>query len=70
MELIKTEFILGSHKMTYKETQGKEHFMRNVKAGSVVVFDGRIFHRARKHSCSVDREIIYLVFHRDWYKDV
>ena len=40
------------------------------KAGSVVVFDGRMFHRACAHPSAHPRKMIYLVFHRDWYVDV
>lgn len=66
----RTEFIVGSHRLTYNEAQGNEWVKIDVKSGSVVVFDGRIFHRASAHPSNHPRQIIYLVFHRDWYVDV
>ena len=66
----RTEFIVGSHRLTYKEAMGNERVKHDVKAGSVVVFDGRMFHRACAHPSSHPRQMIYLVFHRDWYVDV
>ena len=66
----RTEFIVGSHHLTYKEAVGNDRVKHDVKAGSVVVFDGRMFHRACAHPSNEPRQIIYLVFHRDWYVDV
>ena len=66
----RTEFISGSHRLTYKEAKGNDKVKHDVKAGSVVVFDGRMFHRACAHPSTHPRQMIYLVFHRDWYVDV
>ena len=66
----RTEFIQGSHRLTWNEAKGKEWVKHNVKAGSIVVFDGRMFHRACAHPSNHPRQMIYLVFHRDWYVDV
>jgi len=66
----RTEFITGSHRLTYKEARDQPHDKHDVKAGSIVVFDGRMFHRACAHPSSHPRKMIYLVFHRDWYVDV
>lgn len=66
----RTEFIVGSHRLTYAETQNQPHEKNDVKAGSIVVFDGRMIHRACKHPSQHPRQMIYLVFHRDWYVDV
>merc|ERR1719419_1531828 len=65
-----TEFIVGSNKLTYKEAKGNLKVKNDVRAGSVVVFDGRTFHRACRHPSDHPRQMIYLVFHRDWYVDV
>ena len=66
----RTEFIVGSHRLTYEEAKDKEWIKHDVKAGSLVVFDGRMFHRACAHPSNHPRQMIYLVFHRDWYVDV
>ena len=66
----RTEFIVGSHHLTYKEAMGNHRVKHDVKAGSVVVFDGRMFHRACAHPSDEPRQMIYLVFHRNWYVDV
>ena len=66
----RTEFIHGSHCLTYQEAKDNERVKHDVEAGSVLVFDGRIFHRGCAHPSSTPRQIIYLVFHRDWYVDV
>ena len=66
----RTEFLVGSHCLTYNEAKDNERVQNDVKAGSVVVFDGRMLHRAMAHPSSVHRQMIYLVFHRDWYVDV
>ena len=36
----------------------------DVKAGSAVLFDGRMLHRACAHPSTHPRQMIYLVFHR------
>ena len=66
----RTEFIVGSHRLTYEEAKDKDWVKHDVKAGSLVVFDGRMFHRACAHPSNHPRQMIYLVFHRDWYVDV
>ena len=66
----RTEFIVGSHQLTYDEAKNEQRAKNDVKAGSVIVFDGRMFHRACAHPSDQARQMIYLVFHRDWYVDV
>ena len=66
----RTELIVGSHRLTYKEATENDRVKQDVKAGSVVVFDGRMLHRACAHPSDHPRQMIYLVFHRDWYVDV
>jgi len=66
----RTEFMVGSHKCTYADCKNTDRVKHDVKAGSVVVFDGRLFHRACAHPSDRPRQMIYLVFHRDWYVDV
>ena len=66
----RTEFLVGSHHQTYHEAKDNQRVKHDVKAGSMVVFDGRIMHRACAHPSDHPRQMIYLVFHRDWYVDV
>ena len=65
-----TEFIKGSHNLTYQEAKNNELVKLDVESGSILVFDGRMFHRACAHPSTTPRQMIYLVFHRDWYVDV
>ena len=66
----RTEFLVGSHHQTYAEAKDNPRVKHDVKAGSMVVFDGRMMHRACAHPSDHPRQMIYLVFHRDWYVDV
>jgi len=66
----RTEFLVGSHHHTYNEAKGFDKVKHDVKAGSAVLFDGRMLHRACAHPSTHPRQMIYLVFHRDWYVDV
>jgi len=66
----RTEFLVGSHRHTYAESKGFDKEKHDVKAGSAVLFDGRMLHRACAHPSNHPRQMIYLVFHRDWYVDV
>ena len=76
MEYLTENMVQESHfynlhvRLTYKEARDQPHDKHDVKAGSIVVFDGRMFHRACAHPSSHPRKMIYLVFHRDWYVDV
>ena len=62
-----TEFLEGSHRLTYERAKDVKHVKNELKAGSVVLFYGRIFHRACAHPSNKPRRLIYLVFHRNWY---
>lgn len=66
-----TEFILGSHKKTYKELNENEKngIQYTTDIGDVIIFDGRIFHRGRENKINTPRTLIYNVYHRDWYND-
>ena len=50
--------------------KGFDKVKHDVKAGSAVLFDGRMLHRACAHPSTHPRQMIYLVFHRNWYVDV
>ena len=65
-----SSLIKGSHNLTYQEAKDNEHVKLDVESGSILVFDGRMFHRACAHPSTTPRQMIYLVFHRDWYVDV
>jgi len=62
-----TEFIKGSHRLTYKESLDKEHLRFNTKIGDAIIFDGRIFHRGCKNMSNKPRPVLYNMIHRNWY---
>jgi len=62
-----TEFILGSHNLTYEESLGQEHVQFDTKVGDIIIFDGRIFHRGRENNTTDSRPVVYNMIHRDWY---
>ncbi|MBX9836841.1 MAG: phytanoyl-CoA dioxygenase family protein [Silvanigrellaceae bacterium] len=64
-----TEFILSSHKSSYEESINLPRFQTEVEAGSVILFDGRIFHRGRENQSLQPRMVLYQVFHKNWYND-
>ena len=64
-----TEFILGSHKLTYQESINKERVQFETKLGDAIIFDGRIFHRSRENNSDHNRPVLYIVVHRDWYTE-
>ena len=66
-----TEFIVGSHKKTYQQavSENLPHFQADVEPGSVIVFNGKIYHRGRENKTDVDRPVLYQVYHKKWYND-
>lgn len=64
-----TEFILSSHKKSYEESKDLPKFQSEVEAGSIILFDGRIFHRGRENQSSEPRMVLYKVYHKNWYND-
>lgn len=64
-----TEFIVGSHQQTFDEINVNETKTTILKAGSALIFDGRIFHRGRENNSNDPRPVIYIVFSRSWYND-
>jgi ectoine hydroxylase-related dioxygenase (phytanoyl-CoA dioxygenase family) len=66
-----TEFIIGSHKKTYQETisENLEHVQMKVPIGSVILFDGRIYHRGRENLTQCDRATLVQGFTKIWYTD-
>jgi ectoine hydroxylase-related dioxygenase (phytanoyl-CoA dioxygenase family) len=65
-----TEFIKGSHKLTYDEAKEKEHIRIDTNIGDIIIFDGRIFHRGRENNSNEKRPILYNIVHRSWYIDM
>ena len=61
------EFIRGSHRMTYRDTIGKEHLRMDTELGDIIIFDGRIFHRGCANHSEKARPVLYNMIHRDWY---
>ena len=43
------EFLEGSHRLTYERAKDVKHVKNELKAGAVVLFDGRIFQRVCAH---------------------
>ncbi len=64
-----TEFILASHKKSYAEAKDFPRLHSEVEAGSVILFDGRIFHRGRENQTAEPRMVLYKVYHKNWYND-
>ena len=67
-----TEFILGSHKMTVKECIDAEELrfgMACAEPGSVILFNGKCFHRGRANYTDNTRAVLYVSNYKTWYKD-
>ena len=71
-----TEFIKGSHKLTYNEIKDKNIENKNIEniqfeteIGDIIIFDGRIFHRGCENKSDESRPIIYNIIYRDWYNE-
>jgi hypothetical protein len=64
-----TEFIQGSHVLSYEECTEKPHIQYSVEPGSAVVFDGKMFHRGRANTTDGLRRVLYQVHHAPWYND-
>ena len=62
------EFELRSHLPPVGREHG-ERYQAVCKAGSVVVFDGRIRHRGLANKSGSPRTVLYTVWHKYWYKD-
>ena len=65
-----TEFVQGSHRLTYVEAADKPHLQFRVAPGSAIIFDGRIFHRGRRNKSPESMPVLYQVYTRDWYNDI
>lgn len=64
-----TEFILSSHKSSYEESKTLPRLQVEAEAGSVILFDGRVFHRGRENQSTESRMVLYQVYHKNWYND-
>ena len=60
-----TEFFLGSHNSRKYENS----YTTIVPAGSIVIFDYRVFHRGLPNNSSIMRPIFYLTYSRPWFDD-
>jgi len=64
-----TEFIDGSHVLTYNESKNKKHIQFDTNIGDVIIFDGRIFHRGCANNSNKSRPILYTIYYRNWYNE-
>lgn len=68
-----TEIITGSHR-TSDSAANLEDEGRSLRAicepGTVVVFDGRCYHRGMPNSTDEERTVLYMVWHKIWYNDL
>ena len=64
-----TEFIKGSHKLTYNEINNCEHIQLDTEIGDIIIFDWKIFHRGRKNNSQKSRPILYNIIYRSWYSE-
>ena len=70
-----TEFLLGSHTCSNYETEVKprldksEQTIVDEKAGSIILFDYRTWHRGGEHGGVDDRHVLYLTFSKPWFVD-
>ena len=66
-----TEFIPGSHRLSYAQAVDEARIQPTVEVGSAVIFDGRVFHRGRanRQEHQGSRMVLYQVYHKSWYND-
>ena len=78
-----TELCLGSHRLTAKLTAPYDPAATNLaaigftgtpipalaRAGSAIIFDYRLLHRALPNPSSRDRPILYLTFAQPWFRE-
>jgi len=63
-----TQFILGSHKCSFEEAGKLPKVQFEAKKGSVILFDGRIFHRGMPNKSNQTRTVLYTVYSKNWYR--
>lgn len=67
-----TEIMSGSHRQVDSAVKLNEgsSFRAICKPGSVVVFDGRCYHRGMPNGTDEERTVLYMVWHKIWYNDI
>jgi len=68
-ELGPTQFLLGSHRLANVDADEGPHLVGLAKAGDAVIFDGRMLHRGLANPSENIRELMYMVYHKKWYRD-
>jgi len=63
-----TQFIPGSHKCSYEDAKKYPRIQIEAKVGSVILFDGRIFHKGMPNTTNTTRTVLYTVYHKNWYR--
>jgi len=65
-----TEFIIGSHKCpSFEESLSKlPRKQLEVKKGSGVLLDGRLFHRGMPNESNEIRPMLYVSYSKNWYR--
>lgn len=64
-----TEFRIGSH-VKANVVRSPEELALACPVGSLVLFDGRVFHRGGRNSSSTEREVLFLNVCRHWFRDM
>ena len=64
-----TEFRVGSH-VKASVVRAPQELMLTCPLGSVVLFDGRVFHRGGANGSGCAREVLFVNVCRHWYRDM
>lgn len=60
----------GTHLLnSYEESKQSEWVDPEVKVGSLLLTDSRVIHRGGANNSNIIRPLIYLTYHRKWYRD-
>jgi len=62
-----TQFIIGSHKVDFEKTSQLSKVQFAAKKGSVILLDGRIFHRGMPNLSNEVRQMLYIIYAKNWY---
>ncbi|MCS5710821.1 phytanoyl-CoA dioxygenase family protein [Candidatus Berkiella aquae] len=64
-----TEFMLTTHRKTMEEYPLAKTAQFDLKAGDVIIFNGKINHRGRANLSQSPRPVLYNVYYKKWYND-
>lgn len=69
-----TEFYVGSHRQTYGMLRAANPALTPVvpsavEPGSLILFDGRVFHRGGTNETDDERSVLYVTLTKKWYDD-